>query len=148
AAANALAEYGRDDPALVADLVSESSADQYHLLLPVLKSASIRRAETVRLMADIVAKAPAGDPSESARLCVGKCRARAAIALIQVGKSQAALKAFQNVSDPEAMSQFIHQARERGLQPGELVAALDSASNVRERFALLLALGEFQPTEF
>jgi formylglycine-generating enzyme required for sulfatase activity/tRNA A-37 threonylcarbamoyl transferase component Bud32 len=148
AAANALAEYGRDDPALVADLVSRSSADQYQLLLPVLKSESVLRAETVRFMAEIVAKAPAGDLTESERLSAGRRRARTAIALIQVGESQAALRAFQDASDPEALTQFIHQARERGLQPAELVTALDSASNVRARFALLLVFGEFQPTEF
>ena len=48
AAANALAEYGRDDPALVADLISRSSADQYQLLLTVLKSESVLRSEAVR----------------------------------------------------------------------------------------------------
>jgi formylglycine-generating enzyme required for sulfatase activity/tRNA A-37 threonylcarbamoyl transferase component Bud32 len=148
AAANALAEYGRDDPALVADLVSRSLADQYHVLLPLLKSESIVRAETDRFMAEIVAKARAGDLSESERLSEGRRRARTAIALIQVGKSQAALKAFENASDPEAMTQFIHQARERGVQPAELVAALDSASDVRERVALLLVSGEFQLAEF
>ena len=148
AAANALAEYGRDDPALVADLISRSSADQYQLLLTVLKSESVLRSEAVRFMAEIVAKAPSGDPTESERLCAGRRRARTAIALIQVGDLHAALRAFQDSSDPEALTQFVHQSRERGLQPAELVTALDSASNVRERFAILLALGEFRPAEF
>src|SRR5262249_26807393 len=51
-------------------------------------------------------------------------------------------------SDPEALAQFVHQSSERGLQPAELVTALDSVSSVRERFAILLALGESQLAEF
>jgi formylglycine-generating enzyme required for sulfatase activity len=147
AAANALADYGRDDPRLVADLVSRSSADQYQLLLTVLKNEPVLRSKTVRFMAEIVAKAPANDSTESERLCAGKRRARTAIALIQVGELQAALRAFQDSNDPEALTQFAHQSRERGLQPAELVTALDSASKVRERFAVLLALGELPSAE-
>ena len=76
-------------------------------------------------MAEIVAKVPAGDLTESERLCAGRRRARTAIALIQVGELQEALRAFQDSSDPEALTQFVHQSRERGLQPAELVTALD-----------------------
>jgi serine/threonine protein kinase/formylglycine-generating enzyme required for sulfatase activity len=148
AAANALADFGRDNPALVADLVSRSSADQYNLLLPLIKSGSVLRTGTVHFMAEIIARAPAGDQTESERLSAGRRRARTAIALIQLGESRAALRAFQDARDPEALTQFIHQARERGLQPAELVTTLDSATNVRERFALLLALGEFRLVEF
>ena len=138
----------RADPALIADLVSRSSADQYPLLLPVLKGESVLRAEAVRFLAEIVARAPAGDPTESERLAAGRQRARAAIALIQLGELRVATRAFRDAGDPEGLTQFVYQARERGLQPAELVAAFNSATDVRERFALLLALGEFPPAAF
>ena len=148
AAASALAEYGRDDPALVADLISRSSADQYQLLLTVLKSESALRSEVVRSWQRLSRKhLPATRPNRSGCVPEGGEHATA-ISLIQVGDLHAALRAFQDSSDPEALTQFVHQARERGLQSAELVTALDSASNVRERFAILLAVGGFRPDEF
>jgi formylglycine-generating enzyme required for sulfatase activity len=147
-AAQALADYAREDPVLIADLVSRSSASQYQLLFPVLRDQSVIRTEAVPSLGIIAGTSPTGDLTELERLAVGRRRARAAIALVQLGESRAALSAFQYPSDPEARTQFIHEARERGLKPVDLVAVLNVASNVRERFTLLLALGEFQPAEF
>ncbi len=147
AAANALAEYARDDPALLADLVSRSSADQYRLLLTVISSDPARRGEAVRELDAIAGRVPVEGMTEVQRIAAGKQRARAAIALIKLGEYRAAAGAFLDSSDPEVLTQFSHQARERGLGLTDLIAALNSESNVRERFALLLTLGEFQIAE-
>ena len=147
-AAQALADYAREDPDLIADLVSRSSASQYQLLFPVLRDQITIRTEAIFLLGSIAGKAPTGELTESERLAEGRRRARAAIALVQLGEPRAALSAFGGPSDPEASTQFIHESRERGLKPVDLVAVLNIASNVRERFTLLLALGEFQPAEF
>jgi formylglycine-generating enzyme required for sulfatase activity len=49
--------------------------------------------------------------------------------------------------DPEALTQFIHGARARGLGVTDLADALRSAEDENEQFALLLALGEFSCDE-
>ena len=148
AAAQALADYGREAPGLLAELISHSSIDQYPLLLSVIRDQIRIRAEAVGHLKAIAGTAPAGELTESLRVVAGRRRARAAIALVQLDEPLAALGAFQDAGDPEARGQFIHEARERGLKPADLLALLRVASTGRDRFTLLLALGNFQLAEF
>ncbi len=90
-AAQALADYAREDLVLIADLVSRSSATQYELLLPVLRDQSAIRTEALSSLSLIAGTPPTGDPTEPERLAAGKRRARAAIALVQLGASRPAL---------------------------------------------------------
>ena len=128
--------------------MSRSSADPVsRCCSPCSGSETAVRPKAITSLAIIAGTVPTGEPTEPDRLRIGRRRARAAIALIRLGEPRAALGAFQDTGDPEASSQFIHEARERGLQPTDLRALLDSASSVRERFTILLALGEFPPDE-
>jgi serine/threonine protein kinase/formylglycine-generating enzyme required for sulfatase activity len=147
AAAHVLAEYARDGPALLGDLISRTSAEQSRLLMPVVLGRPDRRAGAARALEAIAGQAPADDLGETERVSTGVRRARAAIALIQMGKRRTALEAFRESADPEAISQFAQQAKGRGLTPADVIATLACAANAGERFALLLTLGEFRPPD-
>jgi formylglycine-generating enzyme required for sulfatase activity len=60
--------------------------------------------------------------------------------LVQLGQAQAALGACR---DCECLGHFAARAREHGLQPAQLLDCLEQATRPAERYAVLLALGDF-----
>jgi formylglycine-generating enzyme required for sulfatase activity len=144
AAAAALADYARDDPAELARLASEATAEQYDVLRQALTQATDSRQAAVDALQKLVRGAEHTDLAERQRVVAGRVRAGAAITLLHLGKRDAVWPVFAYQDDPEALTQFVHRLRDRGLPPAAILDCLDEARDVPARFALVLALGEFR----
>ena len=139
----ALADFGREDLDLLVALICEGTAPQAALLEPRLLQGPWPRADVVgRLLS--VAK-PLDTPSEQMNeaLANGRRRAHAAIAALRLGARVEALTVFSMNTDPEALTQFVHACRERGVTTAALLDCLSSARDTPARFGLILALGEY-----
>jgi eukaryotic-like serine/threonine-protein kinase len=154
-AARMILEFASDRPDLLADLACRATPEQYAVLLPRLTDPGGRDA-IAAVLATVARKQPEAELSEAGRIGLGRRRADAAILLVQIGHLGPALDIFDIGDDPEALTQFVHRSRDRGLRPAHLLDWLRSADQqparsdaVRERarFALLLALGEFAFSE-
>jgi formylglycine-generating enzyme required for sulfatase activity/serine/threonine protein kinase len=147
AAAAALADLAQDDPELLARLAAEATPEQCQILYPALAAPGTDRDTVVRALGAMVREQPGENLAEAERVRLGKRRAGAAIALVRLGQYTPAWEALRVREDPEALSQFVHGVRERGLRPADLLRPLARATEERVRFALLLSLGEFAPDE-
>ena len=154
-AARLIVAFGGDEPSLLANLACGATPEQYAILFPCLAGLSDRQTVAAALTA-IAREQPAPDLSEANRVELGQRRADAALTLARLGEVGPALEVFHVVDDPEALSQFVHRARDRGLRPEHLLdclgkideePALIDADKERARFAVLLAFGDFQFTE-
>ncbi len=90
------------------------------------------------------------------RIALGRQRAGAAITLLRQGERETIFDALRFADDPEAMTQFIHRCRDRGVTSAELLECFELVDQKRGpldgdrlknddtvMYALLLALGEF-----
>jgi serine/threonine protein kinase/formylglycine-generating enzyme required for sulfatase activity len=147
AAADALADYAAAEPELLAQLASEATAEQYDVLRQALAQSGTSRPAALQKLRDLVREPPPSGADERQRerqrVEVGQRRAGAAITLLRLGDRAGVFPVFHVEDDPEALTQFVHRARERGVTPGSLLDCLDQAADVHARFALLLTLGEY-----
>jgi formylglycine-generating enzyme required for sulfatase activity/serine/threonine protein kinase len=86
-------------------------------------------------------------PWADKRVLRGQRRAGAVITLLRLDGTPEALKALPDQEDPEALTQFIHGAAPRGVDPGVLTRCLLGGSADDKEghilYALLSALGEY-----
>ena len=151
-AAAALAGLARRRP--FTDLLLPSTPAQWRILWPTF----VEMQESKRkLLVELLSAHPAGDLSPIGRIDLGVRRAGAAIAAIRLGRHADILPIFQVRDDPEAMTQFIHGCRDRGVTATDILECLDIATNREDpppaagetgwvdytRFALILALGGY-----
>ena len=148
-AANAVAEYAADDPERIARLLTVATPMQYEILFPLLESMPLQVAKR-RLVRGAAALPPA-EMSGADRISFGQQRAGAGITLLRLGERESVLPTFEMTDDPEALTQFIHRCRDRGVLAADLVECLDVAASSHlephalslARYALLLALAEY-----
>lgn len=147
AAASALADFAANDPPLIAHLLADAEPAQYEILFPLAE----RHRDAVQpVFREIAAQEPSPDLADVERVAFGKRRAGAAVSLLRLRDTQYALDTLRVRDDPEAMTQFAHRQRARGVTPSELLDALELASansslstSTTIRWSLILALGEF-----
>jgi formylglycine-generating enzyme required for sulfatase activity len=142
AAADALADFASDRPDVLAPLVSEATPEQYPILETALE-ASPARSQALAALGSLVHEQPATDATEEQRVQAGRRRAGAAITLLHLGERPAACEVFRIQDDPEALTQFVHGLKDRGVKPQHVLECFEHAADVPARFALILALGEF-----
>jgi formylglycine-generating enzyme required for sulfatase activity len=145
-AADAVADFYSDRPALLAELASVARPEQYDVLLPLLTREDNRAAARDRLLS-LVAEEPAATLDERQRVELGRRRAGAAITLLHLEQREGAGAVFRVRGDPEALTQFVHRVKDRHLGPGPLLECLLRQPKPLVRFALLLALGEYRLDE-
>ncbi len=63
------------------------------------------------------------------------------------GAAKESLVALTAEEDPEALTQFVHRARDRQVRAMVLVDSLRKTTDVHRRFALLLTLGDYLPSD-
>ena len=155
AAAWAILYFAHRQPEVLAELAYKATPEQYAILFPRLTVDEDREAVGAALAA-VAREQPGPDWSEAQRVELGHRRADSAVTLIRLGQIEPALEAFHVDDDPEALTEFVHRSRDRGLRPDHLLDCLKvigdrqergDADNERARFAILLALGEFELTE-
>lgn len=159
-AANIIAEVAKEDLGLVGELLSIADATQYRILYPLIKDGS--DSALLETLARTAGQMPSDELTSLDRIPFGKKRAGAGVTLARLGKYESALQTLKMDDDPEALTQFIHRCNPRGILPSQLVELLEAAisksdaslGNVdrgsfdRMRYAILLALGDFELDEF
>jgi hypothetical protein len=121
AATNAIADFFRDDSRFVAELLCDVTPAQYAILFPVLQDPP----DSVRhLLRDCVLETSANDLAAADRIHLGKRRAGAAITLLRLRERDTVLPTFDVTDDPEAMTQFVHRCRGRGVRAADLLELL------------------------
>ncbi len=143
-AANALAVYCRDDGHRLARLLADATPGQYKTLFPLVSDWSDGTVKSV--LSELVDARPTEDLTQQERVALGRQRAGAAISLLRLGEVKKSHGAFDIQDDPESLTQFVHRCRDREVQANELVSSLQQTNDVRSRFALLLALGDYPLT--
>ncbi len=147
----------------IAELLAVASPKQFQILFPLIK----RPADSsfIAQLRSLAATPSPEDTKTEDRVKFGQARAGAGITLLRLGDHQTGLNIFRMESDlenqkravdPEALAQFVHRSRDRGVT-AEVVAdclkSLDSydtlatSSKDAARYALLLALAEFPEEE-
>lgn len=171
-AANALADYAEQDRERLTQLLTVATPDQHKLLYPLISTAP--SPETIAQLSEVAATLPPEDLGSVPRIAYGQRRANAAVTMLKLGEKEKVLPVFNWTDDPEAMTQFIFRCKPRGIRietlldlleittrrvtEGSDVATLIPASSTsvanasgldraRARYALLLAIGEYAPTE-
>lgn len=147
-AANAFADYVRNDVPKLSELLTIATPDQYAVLYPIVAASSAP--STIEDLARFVAMPPLPDLGPAERVFYGQRRANATVTLLRLGEREKILPVFELTDDPEALTQFIFRCRPRGVGVESLLDCVLRISDAPQdryprhaRYALLLALGEF-----
>jgi formylglycine-generating enzyme required for sulfatase activity len=146
AAAIAVTDFAADDSQLLSQAAAQATPGQYRIIFPLLLQLANRDTNVQATLEALVADSPPAEMSESDRVALGLRRAGAAITLIRLGNITGALPALDVEKDLESLTQFVHRARDRGVQAGDLLNCLEHlgpTSRPMQRYAILLTLGEF-----
>lgn len=171
-AATALADYAVDDRSRLTQLLTLATPEQYKILYPLVSA--VPSPDTIAELSEVVATSPPTDLGSVQRIALGQRRANAAVTMLKLGEKEKILPVFDWTDDPEAMTQFIFRCKPRSINIETLLDLLDittrsvsegsdaAASTLTSstslahpsgwdragvRYALLLALGEYAPTE-
>ena len=164
-ATNILADYASDDRRLIADLIMDADSKAYATLFPI---AQRHAADILPLFrAEIGNKATSGEVERDSELVKDKLaerQARAAIALVRMGKAEEVWHLLRHSADPRLRSFILNWLSPLGADPRNLVTELDRIDpnakptpaqgqqkmdailfhpETSQRRALLLALGTY-----
>ncbi len=128
ATASALADFIDDDEIRLAELLLTATPEQYEIVWPRL--AKSRHSKLIAFLDDLVRQQPAEGLSPADRVDLGRRRAGAAIIRLRQGAREEILPIFEFAEDPEAMTQFIHRCRRRGVRAEEILELLDTVEKM------------------
>ncbi|MCA9257821.1 MAG: formylglycine-generating enzyme family protein [Planctomycetales bacterium] len=148
--AYALADFARDDQRRLASLLSTAGSYEFKILYPLINDSPLPA--LIAALEEMASEPPTEAPSAAERIEVGKKRAGAAFALLRLGDFSGVLPIFATTDDPEAMTQFIHGCRDRGIRAEDLLSCLAFAERQnlcsdRVRYAILSALSDYDLTD-
>jgi formylglycine-generating enzyme required for sulfatase activity len=171
-AANAFADYAASDIAKLSELLTVATPEQYAVLYPIV--AANPAPATIEDLGKIAATLPPADLGSVARIPFGQRLANAAVTLLRLGEREKVLPVFEMTDDPEALTQFIFRCKPRGIgvetlldlleivtrsvskgpstpsivpTPTQSLAHASGWDQPKARYALLLAIGEYAPSE-
>ena len=125
-ATNVLSDYAGDDPDLLADLLMAADAKAYQKFFPLVQE---QRAQTIPLFeAELEKKAnPAESESnpEQVKDRLAERQARAAVALVRMGKAEEVLLKLVHSPDPRLRSFIINWLNPLGADPTIVAAELE-----------------------
>jgi formylglycine-generating enzyme required for sulfatase activity len=149
-AANAIADYAETDRTTLTDLITRASPSQFDVLFPLISFGNTK--EVIQELSLVAAKLPQDELSTTDRISFGQRRANAAVTLLRLGEPEKVFPVFEWTDDPEALSQFIFRCKPRGVGVEPLLDLLDLAVAKGSvyvpkdsRYAILLAIGEYEP---
>jgi formylglycine-generating enzyme required for sulfatase activity len=129
-----LADYGRDEPGLLAELMMVSDPKAYASLFPVIER---QVAQALPLFQAEIARDPVTDPSpqgsEELKDALAQRQARAAVALIRLGHASEVWPLLRHKSDPRLRSFIVNWLSPLGADPKMLVAELDRRNSPATR---------------
>jgi formylglycine-generating enzyme required for sulfatase activity len=142
-AANILADYAKDRPGLLAELVADADAKQFVVLRPVLGLEGNRKEAAPLLRREIGRAAAADGQDEQGRAARASRRANAAAALLLLGEAEHVWPLLGRTPRPDARSYLVQRLAPLGVSAPTVICRLEQEEDVWVRRALILALGEF-----
>jgi len=144
-ATNILAEFAKDRPEALVDLLLDADEKQFVVIFPKIEGqldkASARFQEIV--------KAPLNSAiSQENRERQAKRQANAGIALLRLGMDDLVWPLLKHSPDPRVRSYLIHRFGTLGANPKDIVKRMDKEPDLTIRRALILSLGEFGEKAF
>jgi formylglycine-generating enzyme required for sulfatase activity len=121
-ATSILADYAGDQPAVLADLLMDSGVKAYPAFFPI---AQRREAETRPLFQAEIARKAEPEWNEAAKDQLAERQARAAVALVRLGRADEVWPLLRHSTDPRLRSFIVNWLRPLGADPHAIVAELD-----------------------
>lgn len=150
-AANAFADYAASDFSLLAELVTYANASQFEVLSPLFPSPLPAELRTGFLRA---CEPSSIDQSEGTKqVSASQRRVNAALVLLLHGDRSGLYKLVLPLEDQGSITQFVSEARSKGVRSELLLQALaeynmlDDPQADRIRYLLLMTLGQFEWSE-
>jgi eukaryotic-like serine/threonine-protein kinase len=125
-ASSLLEDYASDQPDLLADLVMESEEDHFSALL---KKMEAHRETALPLLKEEMAK-PLPEANEVEKDVMASRQARAAVALVRLGQAAEVWPKLRHSPDPRLRSFLVNWLAPLGVNPQEIVSALDQIEPV------------------
>ncbi len=144
-ATNILADYGADQPDLLAGLLLDADENQFAYLYPKVNQQGQRGFDPIRHELDLILPE---DAMDHARERLARRQANAAVALLRSNQSQAVWPLLKHSPDPRLRSYLIHRLGPLGVDARIVVRRLTEEPDNSIRRALLLSLGEFSHETF
>jgi formylglycine-generating enzyme required for sulfatase activity len=130
-ATNILADYAKDDPLLLADLLMDGDAEAFLRLFPV--AAKLAETTSPHLQAELRKSSQSED--EQAKDALAERQARAAVALMRLGHADALWPLLKHSADPRLRSFLVNGLSTLGADPHAIVAALERLNSPVTRHA-------------
>jgi formylglycine-generating enzyme required for sulfatase activity len=126
-ATDILSDYAHDDPDLLADLLMAADPKAYAVLFPVVERQAERTLPILQARLDKDDQPSETDPAhvEAGKDRLAERRARAAIALIRMGKPERVWPLLQHSLDPRLRSFIVNWLEPLGADPKTIVTELD-----------------------
>jgi formylglycine-generating enzyme required for sulfatase activity len=142
-AASILADYARNHPETLAELITEADDQQFAILMPVLAQHGPRVIPLLSREVDRRIEAK----EEEACQTLARRRAGAGLALARLEQAERVWPLLAHSPYPEARSRLIHRLRPGGVPALALARRLVTEPDGSIRQALILALGEYSARE-
>jgi formylglycine-generating enzyme required for sulfatase activity len=139
-AGNLLAAYVADQPEVLTGLILDADAGQYRELFPLLQA---HKAPAVAIFQEELQKGVPAEQQAGARDALARRQARAAVALLQLGRQEAVWALLRQGPDPSRRSYLVHDLGRLQTEPGIILKRLETETEISVRRALILSLGEF-----
>ena len=133
-----LADYAKDDPKTLGDLLLDADAEQFLELYPKF---TVHQESLVLL--DNELKKDISQLDENGKEQLGKRQANAAVALLRMNQAETVWPLLKHSRDPRVRSYIIHRCAPMHADASAIVARLDRERDVTIRRALILSLGEY-----
>ncbi len=144
-AADILADYAKDQPELLAELIADAQDAQFAVLFPVLQAHGETAVGGLSSLVEKHAAAYSTSPANEKEV-LAKRQANAAVALLRMGRGDQVWPLLKHSPDPRLRSYLIHRFAPLGARAEMLLAPIgDDREEPSIRQALLLGLGEFNP---
>lgn len=141
--AAALSVYLHDKPKILTPLIL--LANQAGEFQPLLAALSNHRQSVIPKLQSLVSQSPPKDAEPDARDAFWKKQANAAVCLLELGKVDSVWPLFSQTPDPSLRSFIIDRLARLGATPEIISARIKEESDPASRYALILALGQFDP---
>jgi formylglycine-generating enzyme required for sulfatase activity len=139
-AGNLLAAYVADQPEVLTGLLLDADAGQYRDLFPLLRA---HKDPAVAIFQEELQKGLPVEQQVGARDALARRQARAAVALLQLGRQEAVWPLLRHGPDPSRRSHLVHALGRLRTEPAIVLKRLETETEISVRRALILCLGEF-----
>jgi serine/threonine protein kinase/formylglycine-generating enzyme required for sulfatase activity len=140
-AAAALADYLRDDPQALTELLL--LADHEQEFQPVLEAVRAHKQTVVGGMKNLLSQSPKAEDHPAVRAAFWKVLANAAVCLLELGETESVWPLFVQTPDPSLRSFVIDRIARLGGNHAALATRIKQEPDAASRSALVLALGRF-----